>query len=84
MAYSNNPKARPLDVSGIVFAILMSGMMSIFFAGLFGFLAHGPTSEWLSAWIEGVIIAWPLGGVLAAVSARHLRRISDRMAGRSS
>ena len=63
--------------ANIVFAFLMSGLMSIFFAGLFGFLAYGASTEWLRSWAEGVMIAWPLGGLLAAITAGPLRRFSD-------
>lgn len=78
MARGNAPRGSNKNLyAGVVFAFLMSGMMSIFFAGLFGFFAYGASTEWLIAWGQGVLVAWPLGGVLAAITAGPLRSFSD-------
>ena len=73
---------QPSRRTEVIFAVLMSGVMSIFFAGLFGYLAYGFTLSWLEAWLQGVVISWPLGGVLASFVAGPLRQLADMMSRR--
>ncbi len=67
---------------GIIFGILLSGFMAVFFAGFFPLLALGFTMAWLSAWGMGVLIGWPLGFGLVAVVEKPLKTLAVRLARR--
>ena len=56
-----NSRSSDKKLTNRVFGILLSGVMSVFFAGFFPLLALGFTSEWLAAWGIGILIGWPLG-----------------------
>lgn len=67
--------------AGIVFGILLSGVMSFVFAGLMPLLALGPTFEWLRTWAIGFVIAWPTSFLLVSVLRNPLMSLATRLAG---
>ena len=65
----------------VLTALMMSFGMSLFFAGLFSFVALGPTQAWLAAWAKGFGLGWPLGFALAMLIGRPVRMLALRLAG---
>ena len=63
----------------LVFGILLSGFMALFFAGFFPLLALGFTKEWLMTWASGIVIGWPLGFVIVSLIERPLMRLAKRL-----
>lgn len=77
-------QAAPVQPHGekrtqLVFGILLSGFMATIFAGFIPFLALGFTTEWLKAWISGIVIGWPLGFAIVSLVNRPLMRIAVRL-----
>ncbi|WP_165826182.1 DUF2798 domain-containing protein [Rhizobium wuzhouense] len=66
---------------GVLTALIMSFAMSLFFSGLFTFLALGGAPDFLSAWAGSFAIGWPLGFVLAMLIGKPVRAIAQRLAG---
>ena len=66
--------------TNVVFGILLSGFMSIVFAGLFPLIALGFTTEWLMAWGTGILIGWPLGIGLVSFANKPLRKLAVHLA----
>jgi Protein of unknown function (DUF2798) len=62
-------------------SLMMSFAMSLFFSGLFTYLALGGTPLWLSAWGRGIVLGWPLGFMLAMLIGRPVRSIALRLLG---
>jgi hypothetical protein len=65
----------------VLTALMMSFVMSLFFAGLFTFVALGPTPEWLTAWAKGLGLGWPLGFALAMLIGQPVRALALRLSG---
>lgn len=65
----------------VLMALMMSFVMSLFFSGLFTFLALGGTPRFLPAWGGSFALGWPLGFVLAMLIGRPLRAIAQRLSG---
>lgn len=65
----------------LVFGILLSGFMAIIFSGFIPFLSLGFTTEWLHAWITGILIGWPLGFVIVSLVNRPLMRLAVLLTG---
>ena len=52
-----SPTIAPSETKvNLIYGILVSGLMSTVFAGLFPLLALGFTTEWLLAWAAGIAI----------------------------
>ncbi len=74
--FQMNPQSKKQIINGL----LMSGAMSIALAGLFTWMNFGFTTAWLQAWLNGVLIGWPVAFILAAVIGKPLSKLADRLA----
>ena len=73
------PDAR----TGIIFGILLSGVMFFVFSGFMPLVALGPTVEWVQTWAVGFAIAWPTSFVLVAALRNPLMLLASRLAQRN-
>lgn len=73
----------PDTKTGIIFGILLSGVMSFVFAGFMPLLALGPTREWLQTWAIGFLIAWPMSFALVSLLRGPLLGLAHRIANAS-
>ena len=73
---ATNSRSSGKKLTGLVFGILLSGLMSVFFAGLFPLLALGLTSEWLAAWGIGILIGWPLGFAVVSLVNKPVMKMA--------
>lgn len=65
----------------VLTALMMSFAMSLFFSGLFTFLAFGGTARFLWAWAQSFALGWPLGFGLAMLIGRPVRVLALRLSG---
>ena len=80
---TTSPTIAPSEMKvNLIYGILVSGLMSTVFAGLFPLLALGFTTEWLLAWATGVAIGWPLGYALVTIATPPLRKLAANLATR--
>ncbi len=68
----------------LLMSAMMSLAMSLFFSGLFTFLAFGASAEWLVSWARGFAISWPLGFAVASLIGWPIRMLALRLSGVSS
>lgn len=66
---------------GIAVALMMSFAMSLFFSGLFSYLALGGTPAFLPAWGRGFALGWPLGFCVAMLIGVPVRMIAEKLVG---
>ena len=65
----------------IVTAVLMSCFMSLLLSGFFSWLNLGFTQAWLTAWLNGFAMGWPLALGTVLIVGRPIRQIAVRLAG---
>ena len=65
----------------ILTAILMSCFMAFVLSGVFTFLNFGATLEWITAWLSGFAVAWPLALALVLMFGRPINKLAERLAG---
>jgi hypothetical protein len=58
---------------------MISFAMALMMTGFFGFLAHGPTAEWLHDWSRSFAIAWPVAFCLSLVVGNVAFRLAERL-----
>lgn len=68
----------------IVFALILSGLMSCLVSGIATLRALGPVADflglWLQAWITSWLVAFPTAVVVAPLARRMARAVIERLA----
>jgi hypothetical protein len=53
--------------------------MAFLMTGIFGFIGHGPTFEWLRVWMTNFVTAWPIAFVLSMVTGKYSFMLAHRL-----
>lgn len=64
----------------IIFAVLMSSMLSFFMSAWVTYINMGLHSEFVAHWLSAWILAWPAAGVIAFIGGPGVHRLSERLA----
>ncbi|MEO9274717.1 DUF2798 domain-containing protein [Marinomonas sp. 5E14-1] len=67
----------------VIFAILMSGIMSLMMSGWITIINIGITSEFVFLWMKAWCLAWPVAGTVAFIFGPVVQKLSARLSGRS-
>ena len=67
--------------SPLLFALILSGLMSLLVSGIATFRATGPlphfASLWLGAWLTAWLFAFPAGLLIAPLTRRAVERLVE-------
>ena len=63
----------------LIAQIIISCLMAFCMTGIFGFLALGPTAQFLAAWPKSFAMAWPVAFVLSMVIGKFAFAIAGRL-----
>ncbi|WP_421951587.1 DUF2798 domain-containing protein [Pelagibacterium sp.] len=69
----------PNKYSLLIAQALITLTMAFSMSGIMGFIALGPTPEWLASWPKSFIIAWPIAFCLTLPVGRIAFAISGRL-----
>lgn len=72
----SHPRVRHL-----VFALLMSGLMSLLMSAIITLVNTGPAPGYLLRWLSSFIVAWAVAFPLVTVMAPLARRLTDLLLG---
>ncbi|RDL44972.1 DUF2798 domain-containing protein [Marinomonas piezotolerans] len=64
----------------IIFATMMSFVLSLLMSAWITFLNIGLTPDFVSSWLHAWILAWPAAGVISFVFAPFLHQLAHRLA----
>lgn len=63
----------------LVFACMMSGLMSVLMSGIITFINTGLTPGFGGRWLQAFIVAWVVAFPLVSVIAPFARRMTDQL-----
>lgn len=73
----SHPRVRHL-----VFALLMSGLMSLFMSAIITFINTGSAAGFLLRWMHAFVVAWAAAFPLVTLMAPVARRLTELLLGK--
>ena len=66
----------------IIFAVLMSFVLTLFMSAWLTFINLGAIAEFTHYWISAWLLAWPAAGVISFICGPRIHQLAHQLAGR--
>jgi len=63
----------------VIFAWLMSGLMSLLMTGWIGWINAGISPDFLARWAHAFVLAWPAAFTIVLIAAPTVQRLTQRL-----
>ena len=63
----------------VIFAWLMSGLMSLLMTGWIGWINAGISPDFLARWAHAFVLAWPAAFTIVLIAAPMVQRLTQRL-----
>ena len=63
----------------VIFAWLMSGLMSLLMTGWIGWINAGISPDFLARWAHAFVLAWPAAFTIVLSAAPTVQRVTQRL-----